>query len=222
MANTQITVTIDTLTKRITAQTGVMSIRETVELTIIGGTVADYSGYRLWITHPSSDSTLASCNAFTEDGDGYATGTLNLNTTELIAFFSGYRGRGQIRFFMSMYDITNDNYVLLDGVMILNCEYQVGMDEPTAADYIGGVPVEGVTNGDTHDHYGGDGGQIDHIRLANIGTLTHAQIDAHLAKSANGTYLIAGSVVLADESDSKHYELFSDGGVLSLREVTVT
>jgi len=38
-----------------------------------------------------------------------------------------------------------------------------------------------VTGGDTHNHYGGDGGQIDHLHLANIGTLTHAQLEVLLA-----------------------------------------
>jgi hypothetical protein len=46
------------------------------------------------------------------------------------------------------------------------------------------APVaKGVTNGDAHDHNGGDGAQINHTTLSNIGTKTHAQIDAALGYS---------------------------------------
>lgn len=44
---------------------------------------------------------------------------------------------------------------------------------------------EGVTNGDSHDHSGGDGAQIDHTTLSNIGTNAHSVIDTHLASTSN-------------------------------------
>lgn len=44
---------------------------------------------------------------------------------------------------------------------------------------------DSVTNGNMHDHSGGDGAQIDHANLANIGTSTHANIDAALNRLAN-------------------------------------
>lgn len=56
------------------------------------------------------------------------------------------------------------------------------VDGSHAADFA--VAAKGVTNGDSHDHSGGDGAQINHTTLSNIGTNTHAQIDTHLGAAA--------------------------------------
>lgn len=48
--------------------------------------------------------------------------------------------------------------------------------------------AKGVTNGDTHDHSGGDGAQIDHITLSNIGTNAHSTIDTHIGGTGSAVH----------------------------------
>ena len=55
----------------------------------------------------------------------------------------------------------------------------------TSLDSIFAPIAKGVTNGDSHDHNGGDGGTVAHTALASIGSNTHAQIDTHLASTSN-------------------------------------
>lgn len=51
---------------------------------------------------------------------------------------------------------------------------------------VGAAPSsQGVTNGNSHNHDGGDGAQIDHTKLSNIGTNSHTTIDGHLSSTSN-------------------------------------
>jgi hypothetical protein len=51
----------------------------------------------------------------------------------------------------------------------------------------------GVAGGDTHDHTGGSGAQIDHTELSNIGSNTHAQIDTFMTEFGSASNYVAFS-----------------------------
>lgn len=71
----------------------------------------------------------------------------------------------------------------------------------TAAD-VGAAPSsQGVTNGNIHDHIGGDGAQIDHCGLSNIGSNTHAQVDSHIANTSNPHSVSKTQVGLGNVTD---------------------
>ena len=57
--------------------------------------------------------------------------------------------------------------------------------------------ANGVTNGDSHDHSGGDGAQINHTTLSNIGTNTHAQIDTKIAALTGLTVRLNNAAAVA-------------------------
>lgn len=61
--------------------------------------------------------------------------------------------------------------------------------------------AKGVTNGDTHDHVGGDGAQIDHGGLAGLTDDDHTQYIKHsLATAANDFLIASGSGVFAKQT----------------------
>lgn len=79
--------------------------------------------------------------------------------------------------------------------------------------------ANGVTNGDSHDHSGGDGAQIDHTGLSNIGTNTHAQIDTHIGTTAGNPHSVTaadiGVEAGADVTDEANVTGALDGATLA-------
>lgn len=68
------------------------------------------------------------------------------------------------------------------------------------------VAAKGVTNGDTHDHAGGDGAQIDHGGLAGLADDDHAQYVKHALVTAANDFLVAsgsGAVVKKTLAETK-------------------
>ena len=65
--------------------------------------------------------------------------------------------------------------------------------------------AKGVTNGDNHDHFGGDGAQIAHANLSGIGTNNHAALDTFVASKAQASGLAsldANSLVVQNPANA--------------------
>ena len=77
-------------------------------------------------------------------------------------------------------DTSDVDIIIYQGSDIENSFYTQSVANSTFA------PIaNGVSNGNSHDHSGGDGAQINHTTLSNIGTNTHAQIDNHISDNSN-------------------------------------
>jgi hypothetical protein len=163
MAKTTATIACTISTKKATV-TGTLALRETVAVTLTG--TGTYGAADLVLGIVDNGTLLATIaqGGFTGTGPSSITGNLNLNTTEMVAFFSEDVGRTKRYPQLCIWDITNQALVVNDKIEVLNNPYSTDMDDPTAADPIGHgdyAPIEnGVTNGDDHTHQNGDGADL--------------------------------------------------------------
>ena len=84
---------------------------------------------------------------------------------------------------------------ILHAILVANDINQIIREVLAIATQADAVAAKGVTNGDSHDHSGGDGAQIDHTGLSNIGTNAHSVIDSFISSkaAANGLASLDGS-----------------------------
>lgn len=140
---------------------------------------------------------------------------------DLIDTMFGLGGGDMLR---SVYDPDLDN-------VVESADYAGDSDKLDGQDGSYYAPsTKGVTNGDSHDHSGGDGAQIDHGDLDNIGTNSHAQLDLFVGSKGaalglatldawgkvvenptNAQQLPAALKIPLSDSNSKIDEWISDG-----------
>ena len=95
---------------------------------------------------------------------------------------------------------TDDNFVVVDTSAVETKRITWATIKAIFA-----LAAKGVTNGDTHDHAGGDGAQISHTGLSNIGTNAHSVIDTFIASKAGVSGLAsldASSKVVQDPANA--------------------
>jgi hypothetical protein len=153
-------------------------------------------------------------------GTGMVEGRVYYNTAIKKAKYYGYNKAGALAWLVindSTHDHTGgDNGAVIDHVNLSNkgANTHVQIDAFITNAPTTFAPIaKGVTNGDAHDHLGGDGGTIAHSSLSGVGTNAHVVIDTHIDSSPQLHRQIDDNATAGIPAQTK---LFSADKVLSL------
>ncbi len=124
--NTSCTITITEATKKFT-QSALVADKETIDLNLVNTGTATATDIVAKITNVSNE-VLASADDFTA-GVGQFEGTMDLNTTEMIAEFTNKNRRDKKIFQMTVWDSVNDDLLANDNFEVIFNAYPSG--EPT-------------------------------------------------------------------------------------------
>ena len=123
------TITIDLATKLVTFSAPVMALRENVAVALVNADAATPSDLTLSVMWRGT--AMVQCASFVA-GVGQIDGTLDLDSTNLEAYFTGREGRYKRTFDLTLWDNGRMKMLINDKITIMNNPYDPDMTLPTA------------------------------------------------------------------------------------------
>lgn len=117
---TNLTITVDTATKRGTVSGDRLMIRDTaIELTLVNITQADIDAGLVFTIYLGTVE-FATCSAWTVNGDGDAVGALNTNTVNFVTFFANAQESSRKWFYYKIYATNSQVPLCSDRLVVEN------------------------------------------------------------------------------------------------------
>lgn len=116
---------------------------QTVAVTLLGGDVVAVANVRLYLTRPGSNARVAVVNAFTVAGTTMI-GTLDLNTTDMVAVFAGVPDAAMRIFDCYVYDVSDAVVLVKVQVRLMNAIDTANVPANAVAALLQPYMVEGL------------------------------------------------------------------------------
>ena len=206
MARTTALTGVITLSTKKIALTEQIAIREKATISFTGYGAAGAADLILAIVY--NGALMAKLQPMVA-GSGIITGTLDLNTTEIVAVFSGMAANARVKMSIVIWDVTNECTLVNDFIWTQNNPYSTDMDDPTPVSPITpgtyALIANGVTNGDTHTHQNSDGADLKSYFIA------RTPAGAFFRMSSDGL-----DIELRDRVNNKWYPLLLANGSIGI------